>query len=205
MKVVIKGKNGSIPANIDYKEFLKSEHWANIRKIVLQRDDYKCITCGATEGLHVHHSSYDFNIGDEENNLDLLETQCASCHHNIHKIEKKTTISSKKGWTKMYRIEYDRIAREMTSRLEYDIMAYIRDSHIPKTTAVNFKISKITKDLDTTRNTVSKVVKKLRDLDFIRKVGNTYFMNPFIYIPPMVNDMDQYKFQEEWKELGDDK
>lgn len=98
---------------------------------------------------------------------------------------------------------YDLVAREMTSRLEYDIMTYIRDSSLPRTIILNFRVSKIVKDLKTTRNTVFKVIKKLRDLNFIKKVENTYYMNPKVYVPPMIKDDDLSRFQEEWESLND--
>ena len=106
---------------------------------------------------------------------------------------------SKRGWTKMYRIKYDEVAREMTSKLEYDIMAYIRDSNIPKTFVLSFSIEKITRDFNTTRNTVAKAIRKLRDLEFIVKVNNTYLLNPFIYVPPLVSDDVIAEAQENWE------
>ncbi len=115
-------------------------------------------------------------------------------------IKNKSKIyKSKRGWTKMYRIKYDEVAREMTSKLEYDIMAYIRDSNIPKTFVLSFSIEKITRDFNTTRNTVAKAIRKLRDLEFIVKVNNTYLLNPFIYVPPLVCDDVIAEAQENWE------
>ena len=56
------------------------------RKKVLQRDDYKCVLCGSTSRLHVHHKIgwQPHQINPHE--LDNLETLCASCHRKLHPV-----------------------------------------------------------------------------------------------------------------------
>ena len=99
----------------------------------------------------------------------------------------------------MYRLAYDEVARGMTSKIEYDIFTAIRDSNVPKTFVLNFKQDTIAKVVGTSKGTVSKVVKKLKDLDFIRKDGSTIIMNPFVYVPPLVQDEDIHSAQEAWQ------
>ena len=114
----------------------------------------------------------------------------------------------KNGWCRVYRFKLDDVLREITSKIEYDIFVEIRDSNISKTFALNFNQTKIAKKLNVSRMTVSRVVSKLKENDFIRKFENVYFINPFIYIPPNMPNEDIEKEQIKWsenKELLDDK
>ena len=49
---------------------------------VLQRDGWRCQSCGARDGLQVHHKQFRSQSGDdsEEN----LITLCACCHSSQH-------------------------------------------------------------------------------------------------------------------------
>lgn len=114
-------------------------------------------------------------------------------------VENRKPTKSKRGWTKMYRLGYDEIAREMTSSLEYDIFTMIRDSNEPKTFILKYTQKEIVQLLGTTRNTVAKTVKKLKDLDFIRKEGSIIIMNPFVYVPPRMDDKIISEAQNRWK------
>jgi 5-methylcytosine-specific restriction endonuclease McrA len=53
-----------------------------LRRSVLQRDQWRCQSCGATAGLEVHHMTSRGRLGDnvEEN----LITLCRRCHQKIH-------------------------------------------------------------------------------------------------------------------------
>ncbi len=66
-------------------------NWQQQRQKVLQRDDYRCRTCGAAvaTNLHVHHirpfREYGYIAGENENyraanKMDNLITLCPSCH-----------------------------------------------------------------------------------------------------------------------------
>jgi group II intron reverse transcriptase/maturase len=52
--------------------------WAEKRAQVLERDGYRCIRCGSTDSLDVHHKVARQNRGTD--NLENLETLCRSCH-----------------------------------------------------------------------------------------------------------------------------
>lgn len=56
--------------------------YARSKKAVLKRDRYKCVECGSTENIHVHHKQYRSNEGS--NDLDNLVTLCAKCHKKKH-------------------------------------------------------------------------------------------------------------------------
>jgi RNA-directed DNA polymerase len=46
---------------------------------VKMRDGFKCVRCGATEKLRVHHIK-----GTQSHSMDDLETLCLKCHHEVH-------------------------------------------------------------------------------------------------------------------------
>lgn len=64
-----------------YEGFLDSPEWMAIRRSVLTRDQHRCQRCGATEGLHVHHLTYESR--GRELNSDLT-TLCSVCHKFVH-------------------------------------------------------------------------------------------------------------------------
>lgn len=106
----------------------------------------------------------------------------------------------KGGWCRVYRFKLDDVLREITSKTEYDIYAIIRDSNFHKTFALNFNQTKIAKELNVSRVTVARVVSKLKDKQFIKKIDNVYFINPFIYIPPFIDNETISETQQLWKE-----
>lgn len=64
---------------LPYIEFLKTNYWKRVREKVLLRDGKKCIICGDTKYLQVHHDHYK-NHGDEMRHLEDLMTLCRKCH-----------------------------------------------------------------------------------------------------------------------------
>lgn len=66
-----------------YNQYLKSEDWKRKRFVVLRRDSWRCVHCGAP-ATQVHHKRYaKWNIGREP--IDWLESVCKSCHEAIHR------------------------------------------------------------------------------------------------------------------------
>lgn len=65
----------------EYSEYLKSEHWRELRDRKLKQVGGKCQICGSTRGLQVHHKKYD-NLGSE--NLWDLRVLCGNCHSGTH-------------------------------------------------------------------------------------------------------------------------
>ena len=66
-----------------YENFLKSKYWREVKKLVLKRDKYKCIICGSSKELNIHHSSYK-NHFNEHNHLEDLDTLCRKHHQEYH-------------------------------------------------------------------------------------------------------------------------
>jgi 5-methylcytosine-specific restriction endonuclease McrA len=62
---------------------LSAEAYSQLRQQVLERDGWRCQTCGAMSNLEVHHRQFRSRSGsDSEENLITL---CASCHSHLHR------------------------------------------------------------------------------------------------------------------------
>ena len=69
--------------NYYLNEYLKSDEWKRKRYVVLKRDNWQCVHCGAP-ATQVHHNKYARkNIGKEP--IEWLESVCKSCHESQHK------------------------------------------------------------------------------------------------------------------------
>jgi hypothetical protein len=77
----------------DYKEYLKSDYWKDIKQQVHKMDNNKCIICESENNLCVHHTTYDY-LGNER--LDLLVTLCKKCHYKYHKNNPQASYESYK-------------------------------------------------------------------------------------------------------------
>ncbi|MBL7729796.1 MAG: hypothetical protein JNM88_01350 [Chitinophagaceae bacterium] len=66
-----------------YREiYLKSDAWKRKRYVVMRRDNWRCVHCGA-RATQVHHKRYaKRNIGKEP--IEWLESVCKSCHERLH-------------------------------------------------------------------------------------------------------------------------
>ena len=69
----------------DYGEYLRSQHWQNVRRKRLSLDGYKCVICGGGENLNVHHLTYE-RRGNENIEEDVV-TLCHPCHAMLHRIK----------------------------------------------------------------------------------------------------------------------
>ena len=70
-----------------YREvYLKSEAWQRKRYVVLRRDNWRCVYCGAP-ATQVHHKRYaKYKIGQEP--ISWLVSICKSCHEGMHHSKK---------------------------------------------------------------------------------------------------------------------
>ena len=65
-----------------YREYLKSDEWKRKRYVVLKRDNWRCVYCGAP-ATEVHHLKYaKWNIGKEP--IEWLVSVCKNCHNSKH-------------------------------------------------------------------------------------------------------------------------
>jgi 5-methylcytosine-specific restriction endonuclease McrA len=66
---------------------LDPESYLVLHRQILERDNWRCQSCGSMQNLHVHHLTYrSHSGGDVEHNLITL---CAVCHSRQH-AEQKT-------------------------------------------------------------------------------------------------------------------
>ncbi len=61
---------------------LAQESYRSLRQHVLERDGWRCQSCGSLSNLQVHHLRPRSRLGDDaEHNLITL---CARCHEELH-------------------------------------------------------------------------------------------------------------------------
>lgn len=66
-----------------YYELLKHPNWQRKRLEILQRANFECENCGATEStLHVHHTYYEKGLKPWEYPDASLHALCEQCHSN---------------------------------------------------------------------------------------------------------------------------
>ena len=66
-----------------YRRYIRSPEWEKRKAVRMEIDGYRCVMCGDTKALQVHHVSYR-NLGHEDILRDLC-TVCNSCHRKIHR------------------------------------------------------------------------------------------------------------------------
>ena len=65
-----------------YRDYLQSDDWKRKRYVVLKRDNWRCVYCGA-RATQVHHKRYaKRNIGKEP--IEWLVSVCKDCHNSQH-------------------------------------------------------------------------------------------------------------------------
>ena len=62
---------------------LDPDSYRKLRAEVLQRDGWRCQTCGSSDRLQVHHIRSRGRLGDDTD--ENLITLCADCHGSIHR------------------------------------------------------------------------------------------------------------------------
>ena len=62
---------------------LDRHRWFRVRRIVLDRDGWRCRQCGKAGVLEVHHR-VPLQLGGAPFDLDNLQTVCRSCHLGAH-------------------------------------------------------------------------------------------------------------------------
>ena len=76
-----------------YQEFLKSDYWREVRRIVLKRDAFQCRKCSLRLRPEVHHLTYVHHGNEKEHLYDLI-TLCKNCHKKLHMAEILEKIGS---------------------------------------------------------------------------------------------------------------
>lgn len=82
-----------------YGALILHPNWKSKRKEVIERDQFKCVICGSSEKLQVHHRQYHFDkmIKKFKAPWDypdhLLITLCSTCHARGHSKFKVPSIN----------------------------------------------------------------------------------------------------------------
>ena len=80
--------------------------WRRLRRVVLDRDDWRCTACGRPGGLEVHHLRPLEEGGDDD--MANLATRCRDCHLRAHG---KRPVLVDKDWERLVAA----VAKEYTS------------------------------------------------------------------------------------------
>jgi len=74
----------------EYRAYLLSPAWKKKSEARKKKDGYKCVICGSTKKLNVHHKTYKRvktvkgKIVATERMSDLV-TLCSECHRKVHR------------------------------------------------------------------------------------------------------------------------
>lgn len=66
---------------MNYKKYLESKYWKNVRKTMHDKIGYECEVCGGKMEIYIHHFNYEC-IGRET--LNDLACLCDNCHTIMH-------------------------------------------------------------------------------------------------------------------------
>lgn len=86
-----------------YNKYLATPEWQNKATLIKRRDGNKCLLCGNTENLVVHHLRYDYVDWEHpgcESNRDLV-TLCRGCHRKFHDAELNLRIKFEESFAQL--------------------------------------------------------------------------------------------------------
>ena len=181
-----------------YQDYLKSNEWRTKSNGCKKLADYKCDICGSEENLHAHHLTYE-NVGNENIEKDL-QCLCSICHQKQHHNDFNQKYKKiKGGFTMIYKAEYDNALENIVkSNLDLKLVNAIKDKFTYKQTDVFISTKSLSFRFGTSQRKVQKVIKSMCEAKLLYKNGETYRLNPFMFIPYHANGEE---LQNEWKEL----
>ena len=139
-----------------YSDYLGSRHWKNKRIETFSIRGNKCESCGSSENIQVHHTTYK-NIGNE--NVSELMVLCKDCHVLVHKVIKQNNI-----------VKYSHLIKKKKSKKNKRVKKY-KPQHVEKHFGLMEKksIKEATTDCirSDIKRTESKKKKNQFDLDLI--------------------------------------
>ena len=87
--------------SFQYNKYLSTPEWQNKATLIKRLDGNKCLLCGNTENLVVHHLRYDYVDWEHpgcESDCDLV-TLCRGCHGKFHDAELNLRIKFEESFT----------------------------------------------------------------------------------------------------------
>lgn len=68
---------------MNYKRYIQSDHWKELRETKLMESNGRCQKCKRTSNLQVHHLTYDRKGCERLSDLMVL---CERCHEKAHNL-----------------------------------------------------------------------------------------------------------------------
>jgi hypothetical protein len=113
-------------------------------------------------------------------------------------LDQKNIAKARGGWNMIYK-DYGEILRSLSSKNEINIALDIQDSFTHKKSVVVVDQKKMIEKYKISRQAYLRIVKKLIELKFLKKLApNTFMLNPFMYVPFRA---DAKALQDEWISL----
>lgn len=83
-KKAVKTPKNSLTRKEQYQLELKDKRWKDVSIKILKRDGFKCVLCGSSSELQVHHTKYHSDKKAWEYPNSTLVTLCKECHQKVH-------------------------------------------------------------------------------------------------------------------------
>jgi 5-methylcytosine-specific restriction endonuclease McrA len=89
----------------------EQQQFDGIRDAIMQRDGHKCVKCGSSEKLCVHHkdgNGRNVPTRQKNNNPENLETLCRRCHIKEHRaaLLAARTANQSQHWSPLHKLEF---------------------------------------------------------------------------------------------------
>lgn len=166
----------------DYHKDLKALEWKSKRLKILNRDEYKCVKCGSTKNLQVHHIKYLSGHKPWEYADKLLVTLCRECHYKEHhkdlyKELKEGEVIQTKAWKcleSLYMITDCNIHNSITFKLTNETYRKLTILFTPYE-SIDYLINILVKD--------NFLIKEKEEDTYTFKYSYEEFENTFFYNP----------------------
>ncbi|MHB8646575.1 MAG: HNH endonuclease signature motif containing protein [Thermomicrobiales bacterium] len=74
--------------SMPYHDYLRTDHWREVRRAALERAEDRCQLCNSPNHLEVHHRTYERRGAEHESDVVVL---CDKCHGQFHKTHRGFT------------------------------------------------------------------------------------------------------------------
>ena len=121
---------------------------------------------------------------------------------NIYDSQKfRKSALTKGGYGKLYKRNYLEVQElSVFSTTDLKVWNYCIDK-TRSDFSVDLNITKLAKKLGVSRQKIHQFIKRAVFNEFMKKNEGSYFMNPFIYIPNGISDVDGRNAQENWEKI----